>query len=144
MQAYIPGEYTQDGSGPARSMFEDLNLPGASQMQYIQKVVKDRSSYFTRIGDQSIIVGDPGTDEEHIAATRDSEGGFIMVYTPTGAPFTIDTSSLKGRDVKASWYDPVSGVYQGFAYTQGGGGQRTFTPLSNATHPDWCLVLEAT
>lgn len=142
MQDYVPGVYTQDGSGPARSMFEDLNLPGASQMQYIQKVITDQRSYFTRIGDQSIIVGDPGTDEEHIAATRDSQGGYIMVYTPTGEPFTIDTSSLRGGAVKASWYDPLSGVYQGFAYSQGGG-QKTFTPPSNATHPDWCLVLEA-
>lgn len=62
MQMYIPGIYTQDGSGPARAWYTDIDLPGAGQMQYIQKAILDRGndSYFTRIPAQEIILSDPG------------------------------------------------------------------------------------
>ena len=62
MQMYIPGLFDPAGSGPARAWSEDIGLPGAAQMQYIQKAILDRgnSSYYTRIPAQEIIVGNAG------------------------------------------------------------------------------------
>lgn len=62
MQMYIPGVYTQDGSGPARAWNVDIGLPGASQMQYIQKAIFDRGngSYYTRVPAQDIILTPTG------------------------------------------------------------------------------------
>jgi len=59
---YTPGLYTQDGTGPASAWYIDIDLPGAGQVQYVQKAVFDRGngSYFTRIPAQDILVTDPG------------------------------------------------------------------------------------
>lgn len=73
MQMYIPGIYTQDGSGPARAWYVDIGLPGSSQMQYIQKAIFDRGngSYFTRVPAQDIILTPAGM-HHHIFTDRKS------------------------------------------------------------------------
>jgi hypothetical protein len=66
-----------------------------------------------------------------------------MVYTPTGAPFSVDLSSLKVCKLQASWYDPLSGKYDSFNYTKPASGKvAKFTPPSANSHKDWVLVLE--
>lgn len=144
MQFYIPGLFTQDGSGPAVAWDVDIHLPGSSQMQYIKKVILDRpSSSFSRIPDQSIIVGGSGTNGAHVAATRDKNGQWLAVYTPTGKPFVVDTGKLSfssGQSVNASWYSPLDGSYQAFSWS--GSGIATFTPPNVTDHADWTLVLD--
>jgi hypothetical protein len=65
-----------------------------------------------------------------------------MVYTPTGGEFTIDTSSLKAPRLRASWFDPTTGVYTPFSMTTSSNKQATFTPPKEIGHADWVLVLE--
>lgn len=142
MQGYIPGLYENANSGPAHSWAEDIHLPGAGQMQHIKKVIMDRKGYFSRIPDQSIIVSDTGENEKHIVATRDSKGDFIMVYSPYGAAFTLETKSLRKCSVAASWYDPLQGTYQRFRYNYSAGKMQSFQPPVVNTHQDWVLVLE--
>ncbi|KAH8886106.1 hypothetical protein GQ53DRAFT_828473 [Thozetella sp. PMI_491] len=146
MQMANPQLFSPDGSGPANSWAVDINLPGASQMQYIQKAVLDRGngSYFSRVPAQDILVGSTGTNDARITATRDSQGTWIMVYTPTGTAFSVDLKVLKVCKVQASWYDPLSGKYTVFNYTKptNGGTVVKFTPPKDASHPDWLLVLE--
>ncbi|KAF2664135.1 hypothetical protein BT63DRAFT_460439 [Microthyrium microscopicum] len=142
MQGYIPDVYKHDPSGPAVSVWSELSLAGAGQMQWIQKVITDRAAFYSRIPDQSVIIGDVGAGEEHITATRDSTGSFIMVYSPTGKPVTVETKSLSIGQVKASWYDPTNGTYSSFEYLTGGSSQRLFSPPKSTTHPDWVLILE--
>lgn len=144
MQFYIPGLFSQDGSGPAIAWDVDIHLPGSSQMQCIKKLILDRpSSPFNRIPDQSIIVGDSGTNGAHVVAARDENGRWLAVYTPTGKPFVIDTGKLSvshGHSVNASWYDPLDGSYQAFNWT--GSAISTFTPPKATDHADWTLVLD--
>lgn len=148
MQMYIPGLYVQDGSGPAYAWYEDINLPGASQIQYIKQVILDRgeASCFTRVPAQDIIAGNAGTDDKRVTAARDSAGSWIIVYTPTGKPFSIDTQSLDACDIGASWVDPILGTYATLEYSQcneSSSAIRQFTPPTAETHVDWVLVLEA-
>lgn len=144
MQFYIPGLFTQDGSGPAFAWDVDIQLPGSLQMQYIKKLVLDRpSSPFNRIPDQSIVIGDSGTNGAHIAATRDKNGQWMAIYTPTGKPLVVDTGKLvikSGQSVNASWYNPLEGSYESFQWT--GSGKSTFTPPTVTDHADWTLVLD--
>jgi hypothetical protein len=144
MQFYIPGLFTQDGSGPAFAWDVDIHLPGSSQMQYIKGMILDRPSLaFNRIPDQSIVIGDAGTNGLHIAATRDKNGQWLAVYTPTGKPFVVDTGKLSvstGQSVNASWYDPLHGSYQAFSWS--GSGMVKFSPPSVTDHTDWTLVLD--
>ncbi|RAL16774.1 glycoside hydrolase family 140 protein [Aspergillus homomorphus CBS 101889] len=144
-QMAIPGLFQSDGSGPGDNWATDLVLPGSSQMQWIQKVVMDRgaSSYFRRVPAQDLLVGDVGADDARVTATRDRDGGWILVYTPTGKSFQVDTRSLKSCAVQASWYDPLRGVYSRFDYTQCEQSLvRSFMPPTAGDHVDWVLVLE--
>ncbi|KAF5385712.1 hypothetical protein D9757_005508 [Collybiopsis confluens] len=107
MQFAIPGVYAPDGTGPGDNWLTDLELPGSGQMQFVQKAVRDRgnASYFQRVPAQDIIVGDAGTDDKRVTATRDAAGGWVMVYTPTGKSFTINTGTLVSCDnAQASWF----------------------------------------
>jgi hypothetical protein len=68
----------------------------------------------------------------------------FVVYTPTGMAFTVDVRELQKSEFNASWFDPVLGSYNGFAF------QRdlnrtfaTFTSLSSGAHDDWVLILKA-
>lgn len=83
----------------------------------------------------------PGIDDKRVTAMKDSRGSWIMVYTPTGEPFTINTSGLKSSKVKASWLNPVDGKYATFKFA-GPGKKTTFTPPVGTEHDDWTLVLE--
>ncbi|KAI8624264.1 putative collagen-binding domain of a collagenase-domain-containing protein [Xylariaceae sp. FL1651] len=142
MQGYVPGVYDPDGSGPPLDWLDAIQAPGSSQMQYLKKVIQERSgSLFSRVPAQDILVGDTGTDDHHVVATRNSAGVWVIVYTPTGKPFGINTSVLKSQNMTASWYDPLSGTYT--AVSAGLGSTRTFTPPSNNSHSDWALVLES-
>jgi hypothetical protein len=144
MQFYNPALYSPSGSGPAIPWTEDIHLPGSSQMQYVKQVILDRdASPLDRIPDQSLIVDNPGTNAEHLVATRDKNGDYILVYTPTGAPFTVDASKLQGNgsNVRSSWFDPVVGTYQAFNWTDQA--NTTVTPPTSSDHKDWVLVLEA-
>ena len=146
MQFYIPGLYASAGTGPLFSWATDIHLPGSSQMGLIQSAILDRgnSTYFTRIPAQDIIVSDADTDDKHVTAMRDRNGGWIMVFTPTGKSFEIQTGGLKGCNVSASWYDTLVGGYTAFEYAQCGGEStvRVFAPLKTSVNVDWVLVLE--
>ena len=67
-----------------------------------------------------------------------------MVYSPTGAAFTIKTSGLQGKKIRARWLNPLDGKYSSIELAEGGLGEKTkFTPPTSDDHPDWTLVLEA-
>ncbi|KAF2637304.1 hypothetical protein P280DRAFT_458547 [Massarina eburnea CBS 473.64] len=143
-QMAIPGLFEADNSGPKLAWYDAINLPGSSQMQWVQKAILDRGNgtYFNRIPAQDIIVGDAGISDARIAATRDAEGSWLMVYSPN-ATFTIDTKSLKGCDIEARWFSPVSGQYTSIEYTQCGNATiHQFTLPVEEDHKDWTLVLE--
>ncbi|KAF9893683.1 hypothetical protein FE257_009851 [Aspergillus nanangensis] len=145
-QMSIPGLYSSDGTGPNADWVTDLDAPGSGQMKWLKKVITDRgnSTYLTRVPAQDIIVGDAGTNDLRVAATRDSGGSWIIVYTPTGKPFQVETKSLGSCEVDTNWYDPTTGVYTAFGYSPcGEGGTSTkFTPPTASGHVDWALVLE--
>ncbi|KAL4759315.1 glycoside hydrolase family 140 protein [Aspergillus foveolatus] len=146
-QMAIPGLFASDGTGLSDYWMSDLALLGSGQMQYIQKAVLDRSisTYNDRIPAQDIIVGDAGVDDARITATRDSNGHWIMVYTPTEQPFEITTTDLRSCNVSASWYDPLSGEYSPFQFERCSErkGSQFFPPPTANGHSDWVLVLEA-
>ena len=65
-----------------------------------------------------------------------------MVYLPN-ARFTIDTKNLRGCDIRAGWFSPVSGKYTPFDYTQCGKStvRQSILPVEDG-HLDWTLVVE--
>jgi hypothetical protein len=118
-----------------------IDRPGAGQMQYLKTLMLSRP-YFTRIPDQSLIIGDPERGERHIGATRDRGGSYAMIFVPKGQPVTVDLSKITGLRAVAWWFDPRTGAAtrteSSFATT----GPTTFTPPASGPESDWVLVID--
>ena len=83
----------------------------------------------------------PGAGLYRFVATRDSEGRYAMVYVPVGKTFSVRTDCIRGRTIKAWWFDPRTGKASQigkFSNT----GRREFTPPDIGEAVDWVLVLD--
>jgi hypothetical protein len=120
---------------------EQLHSPGAEQMRHVKALMLSRP-YFSRIPDQTLIVGETGEGTAHVGATRDKSGSYAMVYLPHGAPVTIDMTKLGGVRCVAWWFDPRSGGSERIDGTFAATGRATFTPPSSGAQSDWVLVLD--
>ena len=117
---------------------EAIYLPGARQMQHARKLMESRP-FFERIPDQSLIIGDQGTEGEHVRATRSANGSYAFVYIPTKKPVTLDLSKLSGEKLKVQWYDPREGIIKSSGEVPGKNKQYFLPPEEG---PDWVLILD--
>lgn len=117
---------------------EALDRPAAGQMQHLKHLMLSRP-FLTRIPDQSLIASDVGEAGLHLRATRDSEGRYAMIYTPTAQPFRVNTWALKGSRLEAWWYDPRTGSAAAIGHLTKAP-FLTFQPPADG--PDWVLVLD--
>ncbi len=83
----------------------------------------------------------PGSGRYHMAALKDSEGAWLMVYVPVGRSFTVRKSVLPSGEVKAWWYDPRTGDATSIG-TLSGENDQTFCPPTIGEALDWVLVLD--
>jgi Protein of unknown function (DUF4038)/Putative collagen-binding domain of a collagenase len=122
-----------------RDWIDAMGRPAGRQMFFLRALIESRP-YFTRIPDQSLIVGDAGSGGLHMQATRDREGTYAFVYLPMNdQTVTLDLSRLRTRHLRAWWYDPRVGIAT-LIGTKSYGAQETFkTPPYG---PDWVLALE--
>jgi hypothetical protein len=134
-QMLAPG---REPVGHARGNWKNsLDLPGAGQMGHLKKLMLSRP-YFDRVPDQSLIVGGGGWHAEHRQATRGNT--YALIYTPLPAGVRVALGRIAGKEVKASWFDPRTGVSTE-AGVHPNSGERTFVPP--ATGMDWVLVLDS-
>lgn len=126
-----------------RPWYAAMYLPGSGQMQHARALLESRP-FLSRIPDQSVIASEPGTGTQHIRATRDGEGRYVLVYIPAGAvtgerEIQVDLTHLAGDQVAAYWYDPRTGAARhiGVAPKRT---QMTYTVPQGG--PDWILVLD--
>ena len=122
-----------------RDWIDALQRPGGRQVQYLRALIESRP-FFTRIPDQSLIVGDAGKGGRHIEATRDTEGTFAMVYIPSNdMAVEIDANRLSAQRIRAWWFDPRTGVGTLIGSKPG----KTTLEFTSAPYgPDWVLVLD--
>jgi hypothetical protein len=136
-QMYAAGR--EPVNAPQRTWKEALDLPGAAQMGYVRKLILSRP-FLTRIPDQSLISGDNPQDSSYCSATRDQDGSYAFVYTPTGKALQVNTSNLKGKTLTVQWYNPRSGTYGDLNKIQKRQ-QMTFAPPDSGEAKDWVLIL---
>jgi hypothetical protein len=115
-----------------------LNFPGSGQMRHARALIESRP-YFSRVPDQSLIVGEPLQGSRHVRACRDESGSFAFVYIPTQSKVEIDLGPLSGSELTAYWFDPRSGVADLIDRMP-----RTPSRMFETPHggPDWVLVLD--
>ena len=122
-----------------RDWTQALHRPAATQMRFLRQLIESRP-FFTRIPDQTLIVGNPGEGGLHLQATRDQKGSYAFVYFPQNdQSATLDLGRLSAARLRWWWFDPRTGV--GALHGEiVGGGHREFR--SPAHGPDWVLVLD--
>jgi len=118
-----------------------LSSLGSAQMQHAKALMLSRP-YFTRIPDQSVIVGDQWRGEAHVSATRDRDGSYAMLYLPHGLDVTVDLTKISGAYAAAWWYDPRNGEATQIDGTFPTSEARTFEPPSSGADTDWILVID--
>ncbi len=105
MQFYKPG--TLGSFGCTTPWYEAIHDPGFQQMHYVKDLLL-KLPYFDRVPDQTVLVGTYGERYERPVASRGKD--YMVVYTYTGAPLTLDLTRITGAKKHAWWYSPVDGT----------------------------------
>ena len=122
-----------------RTWFEAINRPGAEQVRYLRALIESRP-FLSRIPDQGVLASDPGSGGQHIQATRDSNGAYLMVYLPTTRAVSVQLASLTGTILRGWWYCPRTGQLSHIGKVEKTRSPVTFSPPFEG--PDWVLVVE--
>ena len=114
---------------------------GGQQMRHVKNLMLSRP-YFTRIPDQSLVVGDSRVGDDHIGATRDKNSQYAIVYSPKGEPVTVDLTKLSGPRLVGWWFNPRTGAATQIDGAFSTRAASTFTPPTKGAEEDWVLVLD--
>ena len=106
MQFHRPGD-TIKAYGVREYWQDAMDAPGADQMKYLAKLMLSRP-YFERIPDQTIVGETQGERYDYQAATRGKD--YAFVYTWNGRDIQVNMGKISGEMVKASWFDPRTGL----------------------------------
>lgn len=134
-----------NGSFSFNYWYEVLDLPATYHMQHLRRLMESRP-YFTRIPDQSILVGNSQLSD-HRPCTRDGTPGnkdatYIMVYTPLHGKPTVDTSVIAGSRLNAWWYDPRTGQATAALTNVPNEGGKLGVETPDHPQYDWVLVID--
>jgi hypothetical protein len=93
-----------------------------------------------------LIVRGIGWDSDQAVSARTADRSLAVIYVPSPRRITIDLSRLRGRAVRASWYDPVSGRSRALAgspfVTRGRRSLKT-PPRNDVGDGDFVLLLRS-
>lgn len=128
-------------NGPLRPWEKALDLPMANQVKHLKKLMLSRP-YLTRIPDPSLVITKQNDDENYVIATSDSKGTYAFIYFPTGKSVALNLNQLNGSKLKATWYDPRTGVYLNEKSISKSANYKP-TPPSSGKGQDWVLVIDA-
>jgi len=109
---------------------EALKAEGAGQMAYVANLMRSRP-ILGRVPDQSIVAND-----DAIIATRGD--GYLFAYLPNGGSVNVNLGKISGDQVKAWWYNPITGDAKEIGTYENSGTQTFDAKDSN----DWVLVLD--
>jgi hypothetical protein len=113
--------------------------PAAQQMNFLRTLIESRP-YFTRIPDQSLLMGDAPPGALHAQATRDAAGTYALIYVPTmDQTIQVNLEKLRTKKLRAWWYDPRTGIAKLLGEETYETGHNFKTPPYG---PDWVLVLD--
>jgi hypothetical protein len=124
-------------NNPLGPWYEAINLPGSGQMSHVRALIESRP-FLERVPDQSL-VKEAYSGGERIQSTRGKDYAFI--YSTAGKAFTLNMGKISGKEVKATWYDPRTGVATAAGKFRNTGTQQ-FAPPSSGRDNDWVLILD--
>lgn len=125
----------------------NLNTPGAQQMTVLRNLfnairwdllVPDIANQF--------LTGGVSSADDKACASLASNQSFGAIYVPTSRTLTVNLARLTGPNVRARWFDVVSGAYTTVSGSPFANNQaRSFTTPGNNSggDQDWVLLLES-
>jgi hypothetical protein len=137
-QMWAPGRKPRIGA--CTPWEEALDHPGAFQMGILRRLFEARS-FHKLVPDAGLVRDGPRTGGAKIRAALAADGTYGLVYSPRGAPFTVQLNLLASRRVAATWFDPRYGIASPI-HTTNTPGIQTFTPPTSGPGCDWVLVLD--
>jgi hypothetical protein len=140
MQMHNPKDKAIGAYGSRGYWYNSINDPGAQQMVYLKKLMLSRP-YLERVPDQSLIADGQGVKYNRLIATRGKN--YAFVYTYTGRDMDINTMSLQGSKIKASWYNPRNGIITAIGTFNKSKITKFNPPGEPANGNDWVLILDA-
>jgi len=117
-----------------------INRPGALQVGYLKRLIESHST-LDRIPNQAIITEGQGEKGEYIAAFRDKDNKYAMVYLPVGKKIAVNTSFIEGDSLRVSWFDPRIGKTEN-ARSVKREAIMSFSPPTTGLENDWVLIIE--
>lgn len=125
-------------NGPHVFWQEAMELPGATQMLFVRKLM-EAHPLLERGPDQTLIQENNAVPAERIQATRGND--YEMVYTAAGKSFTVLLGKIKGQRLQAYWFNPRNGKTTAMEPVLNEG-TKQFIPPSAGYGQDWVLVLD--
>jgi len=117
-----------------------INRPGAFQVGYLKRLIESHST-LDRIPDQSIIAEGQGEKGEYIAAFRDKNNKYAMIYLPVGKKIAVNTSFIEGDSIRISWFDPRIGKTENASQAKKETIMNFVSPTAGLEN-DWVLIIE--
>ena len=114
-----------------------LDLPGATQMKYLRKLIEARPM-LDRVPDQTVLTN-AGSAHNRVQATRGKD--YLFIYSAQGNDITVNMGKIEGNEVAAFWYNPKNGESNDIGRFSNKG-QHTFKPPTAGYGHDWVLVLD--
>jgi hypothetical protein len=117
-----------------------INRPGAFQVGYLKRLIESHSP-LDRVPDQSIITEGQGEKGEYMAAFRDKNNKYAMIYLPVGRKIAVNTSFLEGDSIRVSWFDPRIGKTENASQVKKEPIMNFLSPTTGVEN-DWVLMIE--
>lgn len=125
---------------PDRGWLNAINRPGAFQVGYLRRLMESRP-VLNRIPDTTIIAEGQGIKGEHAEAFHGGDGSYLMVYLPVGKSITINTSSMKCKEVQVWWFNPKDASIQNAGKFERNNTMQFSSPVTGSGN-DWVLVVD--
>jgi hypothetical protein len=124
-------------NGPHYFWYTALDLPGATQMKYLRRLIESRP-ILDRVPDTDLILESLNAND-YILGTKGKD--YAFVYSSQGKKFTMKTGLISGKEIRAHWYNPRNGelIEMGTFVKRA---QQEFAPPTSGYGQDWVLILD--
>lgn len=125
--------------GPVKKWQDELTATGATQMQYLKKLLLSKP-LFNRQSVQDIIVNQ-GERYNYLVALQQQNR--ILVYTYSGRNISVNLAKYASKKVACAWYNPRNGQYIAIGNFNNKGTLSFNPPGEEKEGNDWVLKIEA-
>ena len=143
-------EARKDGDVLTYTWKEALNRPGATQMQYLKRIM-DTSNFFASEPCQEMLGRLDNYLDIRKTCRRTPDGRYAMIYFTSGGTEPVEFSFLSGTQIEARWYNPRDGKFYNLEGKESKTAQiiinrkqrEYFSTPSEGRGMDWILILTA-